>query len=234
VKRRLARVTLLLIWAASSSPAQARFPGREAAKPLSEVRDSFLGYFVGLVDSNALGFADSGYLHEVLPEFTAFLSLPFEDILRVSRRQGEDGILVSVDFRSEVRIPIPFRVLWDTPGAISAGRFIAYRETRLQEVVLSEDGSGQVLLSPVYVFDRVAGDFFIDFDPWIDVLLGRAVDDVHITRVLLFRYGKTWYGGLMGKGYEDQLVVGYFDLTSNRILVPVPRRLRALSSRFGG
>lgn len=196
------------------------------------VRDSFLGYFVGLLDADAVGFADAAYLHEVLPEFKSFYSLAFEDLLRVSRVQEEGGAIVAVHFRSALSLPIPFRVLWDTPGTIRATETVELRERRLARWTSPEDGGPTVLLAPLYVYDVVAGRFSIDFDLWLDLLLGAAVDDIDITRILLFLNDGTWYAALMGTGYDGQLVIGYFDFRENRILVPVPRRLRGIGPRF--
>jgi hypothetical protein len=89
------------------------------------------------------------------------------------------------------------------------------------------------VLEPVYIYDVVSGAVRIDFDPWIDTLLGKAVDDVNVQRALLFRMDGVWYAALMGSGYQGQLVIGYFDLADNRILVPVPARLRAVGARLG-
>jgi hypothetical protein len=198
------------------------------------VRDSFLGYFVGLVDADAVGFADSAYLHEVMPEFQSFFSLPFEDILSVSRAREAGGAVIEAHFRSGLRLPIPFRVLWDTPGTILATEKVVFRETRLAAWTAPSDGGPALELAPLYVFDLVAGRFSFDFDVWLDVLLGRAVDDIDVARVLLFLNDGTWYGALMGTGYDGQLVIGYFDFRDNRILVPVPRRLRGIGPRFFG
>jgi hypothetical protein len=220
------------VCALSSSPAQERFPGREVAKSLGVVRDSFLGYFVGLIDADAVGFADSAYLHEVLPEFQSFFSLPFEDLLRVSRTREEGGAVVSVHFRTALELPIPFRVLWDTPGTIRATESVTLRETRFAAWTAPHDGGPALLLAPLYVYDVVAGRFSIDFDLWLDLLLGMMVDDIDITRILLFLNDGTWYGALMGTGYDGQLVIGYFDFRENRILVPVPRRLRGIGPQF--
>ena len=228
----LLSLTFLCLLGLSSSPAEPLFPGREVAKTTSEVRDSFLGYFVGIVDSDSTGHADAAYLHEVLPEFQSFLSLPFEYIRDVSRWGDDSSAIVTLVFRGAVSIPIPFRVLWDTPGSISASERVVLRETRLRASTVGGEGSGRITFAPFYLFDLTEGDFFIDFDPWIDVLLGRAVDDVHVVRVLLFGFNGKWYGALMGKGYERQLVVGYFDFTDNRILIPVPRFLWDIGTRF--
>jgi hypothetical protein len=202
-------------------------PGREIARPKTEIFDTFLGYFVGVVLSDALGYADAEYLHRLMPEFDAFLSLSFEDIRRVGRSRASDGTRITVDFRGPIVLPIPFKILWDTPGSIHAADTVTARETR---IALLE---GPEPLSPVYVYDIEAGELWIDFDPWIDVLLGRAVDDVVIRRALLFRMSGKWYAALMGSGYEGQLVAGYFELASNRIVVPVPRRLRFVSETLG-
>ncbi len=89
------------------------------------------------------------------------------------------------------------------------------------------------MLSPLYIYDFVGLGIRIDFDPWLDSLMGRAVDDVAIQRALLFRLEGRWYAALMGAGYQGQLVVGFFDLGANRILVPVPRRLRSVGPVLG-
>jgi hypothetical protein len=232
VKHHVAAAVFLFFCLVSSSPAQARFPGREVAKPQSEVRDSFLSYFIGLVDSDCVGYADGPFLHEILPEFHSFYSLPFEQIHTVRRSHAGDGVYDAVDFDRGLTLPIPFRLIFVSPGTITASQSIVYRETRYPSVVVRADGGDEITLSPMYVFEQVSGRFQIDFDPWIHVFFGRIVDDVNITRVLLFLDGGTWYGALMGRGSKGQLVAGYFDFKENRILVPVPRRFAALGTRF--
>ena len=209
-------------------------PGRHVAKPHSEVIDSFFGYFIGVVDADATGKMDTDYLHKVLPEFVNFFSMPMEELGDLTRVKEDGEIHVTLTFKQDVRLDIPIKILWDTPGYLAAGGSLTMRETRYGELTLPVSRTRSVELAPVYAYEIVDGYFFIDFDDWLDVLLGNAVDDVYIERIVVFRYEGTWHGAMMGWGYRKQVVIGIFNFRDNSIVVPIPRRFRYLGQYFMG
>jgi len=207
-------------------------PGREVAKPHSEVIDSFFGYFIGVVDADATGMMDTDYLHEVLPEFVTFFSMPMEELGTMTRLKEGERIAVTLTFKRDVHLDIPLKILWDTPGYLEAGGSLTLEETRYQKLVIPVSKWRNIELAPVYAYEITEGYFFIDFDDWLDILLGNAVDDLYITTVVVFKFDDIWYGAMMGRGYREQAVIGIFNFRDNRILVPIPHRFRTIGPFF--
>ncbi len=209
-------------------------PGREVAKPHSEVMDSFFGYFIGVVDADATGMMDTDYLHEVLPEFVGLFSMPMEELGTMTRLKEGESIAVTLTFKKDVHLDIPLKILWDTPGYLEAGGSLTLEEKRYEKLVIPVSKRRNIELAPVYAYEVTDGYFFIDFDDWLDILLGNAVDDLYITAVVVFKFDDTWYGAMMGRGYREQAVIGIFNFKNNRILVPIPYRFQTIGPFFLG
>ncbi len=200
-------------------------PGRELILPSSEVKDTFFAWLVGVVDAGRDAELDNAELRDVLTEFRSSIALPFDRISLVRHEAprtdgyGSLGIL----FDGDVDIPVPFSLLWYHPGSLRSTRAVRFDERRFGSLPTASSPAG-----PVYSFRLVEGAMVIDIDEWVDVLLGRAVDDVSIRIVAIARWRGSWRCLLGGTGREDRRIIAAFDLARNVITFPVPSELTRL------
>jgi hypothetical protein len=212
--------------AAPSRPDLPAPPGRELILPPSEIRDTFFAWLVGVVDAGRDVSVDNAWLRGVLTEFRSTIALPFDrisEVRHIAPAVDERGSLEIV-FDGEIDIPVPFSLLWYRPGSLRASRVVRFEERRFSSVPLA-DGS---TASPVYSFRIAEGAMLIDVDEWIDVLLGRIVDDLAIRIVAVARWRGTWRCLIAGTGREGRRIVAAFDLARNAISFPVPSELSRL------
>ncbi|OHD68009.1 MAG: hypothetical protein A2177_07865 [Spirochaetes bacterium RBG_13_68_11] len=225
-----ASAVLVLALAAAAAGAQSAAdpplpPGRELILPASEVKDTFFAWLVGVVDAGRDAELDNAALRDVLTEFRSSIALPFDRISRVRHEAprpdgyGSLGIL----FDGDVDIPVPFSLLWYHPGSLRSTRAIRFDERRFASLPTASSPA-----EPVYSFRLVEGTMAIDVDKWLDVLLGRIVDDLSIRIVAIARWRGSWRCLIGGTGREDRRIIAAFDLVRNTITFPVPSELTRL------
>lgn len=223
---RASRIAILLVLlCAAPSARTAAPPGRELMLPPSVVRDTFFAWLVGVVDAGRDAVVDNAGLRDILTEFRPTIALPFDRIAEVRHRAApRDGAAgrggLAVEFDGEIDIPVPFALLWYHPGSLRSTRTLSFEERRYAAFAAARD-----LAAPVYVFRLVEGSMTIDIDAWLDVLLGRVVDDLAVRIVAIARWRGTWRCLLGGTGREDRRIIAAFDLQRNTITFPVPPEL---------
>ena len=201
-------------------------PGRELILPSTEVKDTFFAWLVGVVDAARDASIDNEGLRAVLTEFHSTIALPFDRISVVHHEaptpytRGSLG----VEFDREIDVPVPFSLLWYHPGALRATRVVRFEERRFSSVPLASGPAAE----PVYSFRIAEGAMTIDVDTWLDVLLGRIVDDLSIRIVAIARWRGAWRGLIGGTGRGNRRIIAVFDLTRNTITFPVPSELTRL------
>jgi hypothetical protein len=228
----LAGVSAVLVLALAAAAAGAESaadlplpPGRELFLPASEVKDTFFAWLVGVVDAGRDAELDNAALRDVLTEFRSSIALPFDRISLVRHNAprpdgyGSLGIL----FDGGIDIPVPFSLLWYHPGSLRSTQVIRFDERRFASLPTASSPA-----EPVYSFRLVEGAMAIDIDKWVDVLLGRIVDDLSIRIVALARWRGAWRCLLGGTGREDRRIIAAFDLARNTITFPVPHELTRL------
>jgi hypothetical protein len=224
-------VVLLLALIASAAGSQAAAgspppPGRELILPASVVKDTFFAWLVGLVDAGRDASIDNAGLRDVLTEFRSTIALPFDRIavVRHAAPRPEARGSLGVDFDGELDIPVPFSLLSYHPGSLRATRAVRFDERRFASLPLAGGGAAE----PVYSFRIAEGSMAIDVDAWLDVLLGRIVDDLSIRIIALARWRGTRRCLVGGTGREDRRIIAAFDLARNTITFPVPSELTRL------
>jgi hypothetical protein len=229
VKRVLpfACLLLLLPLAVQAQTAASLRPGREVSLPLSEVKDTFFGYLLGVIMSGADLDIDNATLKEILTEFKAYPGLPFDLISRVYQyiMPGTGERSVGIVFTDDVDIPIPFSLLFYHPGKILVDEKIIFRVRRYDfadPAVTSEP-------FPVYDLALARGGFLIDIDAWLESMFRAHLEDTWIRHIVVFRQGKDWIGLMEGTGRRTPRVFrSFFDFTTNTIIFPVPKNLDAI------
>ena len=206
--------------------AQDRLPGREICLPSDEIKDPFLSFVVGVVRTDTEFELDSLYLTELFGEYAGASAIPFEEIEKVSRRRsgisGRDQL--SIDFKAPISYPIPFSILGYHPGSMLTSQELVLRAVdALAFPSAFTEAFGQ---SGAYVYEISQGFVFFDLDRWLDILLGKLLDDILLRAVIILTYRGDWHGLLSGYSNSGRMVSGAFNLRRNRIVFPVPATLR--------
>jgi hypothetical protein len=200
--------------------------GRELILPPSEVKDTFFAWLVGVVDAGRDVSVDNAWLREVLTEFHSTIALPFDriSVVRHTAPQVDGRGSLGILFDGAIDIPVPFSLLWYHPGSLMTTRIVEFEERRFSSVPLADGSSA----GPVYSFRIADGAMTIDVDEWIDVLLGRIVDDLRIRIVAIVHWRGAWRCLIGGTGREGRRIIAAFDLARNAITFPVPSELTLL------
>ncbi len=231
--RRLASPILpagfLLIGLLQSATAMT-LPPRSVARPEHEIRDLFLAYIVGVVLEDHEIDTDGTALGELFPEFDDVpepsdaedQGIPFFEIARLRRSRVGLRVVIEIEFRKPLAIPVPVDILGYQPGTIYTSRSIAFEETSHESETLSS----------TYVMRRQSGDFGITLDGWLSALLGPRLSDFDAQILAFAELDDRWFGILGGETAGGGSIIGVYDLRRGRILIRPPRALRALGRQL--
>jgi hypothetical protein len=227
---RMLRCGMMLLLAATATHAPVELaaeagmtrPGREILLPRSEVLDTFLGYVVGLIRSNASALLDIPYLLDLLPEVR---DSPDMRRMRSLAWLGP-GVVeeprLAFWFDGDLHYPIPISILGYHPGSIDASAEIELRE------MLRGRGS-KSFRGPYHLFTVDRGFVRVTFDEWLDGLAGSILDTFTLEAFALLTYRGEWHAVLVGRGVHGKTVPWVVNLARNKIAFPVPRELRAVA-----
>ena len=197
--------------------ALAENPPRSIAMPESEVKDVFFGYIVSILLEDAELDIDGNRLLEMFPEFAnGEGQVPFHEITRVARIPGRAPEVI-IELTNRLDYPVPVDILGYHPGRVFSSRRIVFDERRHVE---ADPDFGRIRL----VWLR-SGELGIDFDGWLDVLLGSLVDDVSARVLAVVEYRRTWYLLMGGDTPDGGWITGVYNLQTSRIVVRPPRAL---------
>jgi len=197
-------------------------PPRSVALPESQVKDVFFSYVVGVLLQGLDLDVSGATLLEMFPEFAdGSGQLPFRKIDHVTKVPGStsDSAQITLTFTEDVKYPVPVDILGYHPGTVIFSKTIEFTET-------ARPASGD--LSVVREIRVRSGTVGIDFDQWLDTLLGGWVDDVDARVLAVVRFQDRWYGLLGGDTPNGRWITGVYDLESSRIVVRPPIELREL------
>ena len=249
---RVAAGTVLVCWLAqpqpsSSSeapvrPASPAAPG-ELPDPLPldpQVKDPVFSVLVGLIHSNLYGSLSGERLERAVSGQRGQSRLPYRR-LRELRRVADPGgqsAQVSLVLDGDLKLPIPYTILWYHPGSFATSETCVFREWILGPMSVSVPAArkGQpaapVDLQDVHLFALDQGRIAVDIDAWLDRLMGSALDDTVVTGILLFRRNGRWLAVAVGYNNDGKGRSGTFDFTEDRIVFPVPAEMKAVARQM--
>ena len=202
--------------------ADAQAPPRSVAAPQDEVRDLFLGYIVGIILTDHRLDVDGLTLLELFPEFEeSGTRFPFHDISRVTRSSASGGATIKVEFTEPLSFPVPVDILGYHPGRIYTSQSVSFQESGYE----AEDG-----LEQVRILRRTSGRVGVDFDRWIDVLLGPLLSSVDATVLAFGEIDGQWYALLGGDTPDGGWIAGIVDLGRSRFMLRPPRQMQDLAT----
>ncbi|MBU8912975.1 MAG: hypothetical protein KOO61_03060 [Spirochaetales bacterium] len=222
--RRLLSVALFTV---SAAIAHAHLPPRDIAVPESQVKDVFFGYVVGILLQDEPLDVNGENLLAMFPEFAdGSGQVPFHEMTRMVRTPGSRGAEITLELKDQLNYPVPVDILGYHPGMVISSPRLVFDE---REYVPSDRDFGAVWLE--WLRD---GELAIDFDGWLDVLLGSWVDDVNVQLLAVAEYQSRWYILLGGDTPGGGWITGVYDLQSSRIVVRPPPALRLLGAELAG
>jgi hypothetical protein len=204
-------------------------PGEETMLPQGEVKDRFFAYALGIVTNDITAEIPNSHLAEVLPEFAADPTIPFQEIRSIERhRLSSSERLLTTRFERGFDFAFPLRFLGIPLGAVTTSRVLAFHETIIGTESYDNFSGDTLELDRVHEFWVEGGELIIDFRDWVDLLLGRYVEDLEIIGGIVFRHDGTWYA--LGAGHDPNGVVrvGGYDFKHDRALIPVPDRFSGI------
>jgi hypothetical protein len=196
---------------------------------LSNVRDTFFSYVLGIILTGIDVDIDNAQMRSILTEFQSKLKFPFDLITRVIQHNDPDmdRRLISLVFSGNVVIRIPYSVLGYHPGTIMSTERLNFR------VIRSAYTDPLGTYTPVYNLTLADGSVLINIDDWLVYLFGSVLDKLEVHHIVFFNYKGSWIGLVEGKGkIFKRNMREYFDFTNNRIIYPIPVKLDAMGRAF--
>jgi len=213
----------------SEAPPPLLLPGREIS--LSQVKDTFFAYVLGIVLTGTDVDIDNAQMRGILQEFQTKLKFPFDLVSRVIQHaeRDTDQRSISLIFTNPVAIPIPYSFLGYHPGVLRSTQELNFHVTRWSYI----DPRDQSVYTPVYDLALADGTVVIDIDDWLVYLLDKVLDKLEVRHIVFFSYQGEWIGLVEGRGRVfNRTMREYFSFTSNRIVYPVPDSLDAMGRGF--
>jgi hypothetical protein len=225
---RLVLFVSLLFASAARPDAPPPLPEVLPSQPL--VKDAVFAILVGLVESDTYGTLTSEHLGRDLERRGARSRLPFRKLRELRRAPGQPGRTAQVEavFDGPLEMPVPYTILGYHPGSLRADEVCAFTEWRLGTVVVAAP-SGPLAIQDVRVFSFRSGRIRIDFDGWLDWLMGGALDDTNVSGIATFRLRARWIGMAVGWNDKGEPRSGSFDFEQDKVLIPPSEELRAVA-----
>jgi hypothetical protein len=224
-------VASLVLLAATAARAEAPPPALPEALPYQPlVKDGVFAVLLGLVESDSYGVLTSEHLGRDLARRGASSRLPYRKLREVRRAPEEPAGTARVDvlFEGPLRLSIPYTILGYHPGTLRADQTCVFREWRLDTLEVPSPG-GPFPIQDVRAFAFREGGIRIDFDAWLDWLMGSALDDTQVSGIAIFRHRGRWIGLALGFNDKGEPRSGSFDFQLDKVLIPPSEELRAVA-----
>jgi hypothetical protein len=229
--RRACLVALCALVAAAAAPApDAPPPLPEVLPSLPAVKDGVFAVLLGLVESDSYGTLGSEHLGRDLARRGARSRLPYAELVELRRSPEQPGRLARVEarFRGPLNMSVPYTILGYHPGSIRADETCVFGERRLGDLQVPR-AEGALLLQDVRAFELRQGRIRVDFDRWLDWLMGKALDDTTVSGIFVFRLRGRWIGQALGLNDSGQPRSGSFDFEQDKALIPPSEELKAVA-----
>lgn len=226
-------LALCLAGGAATATADESLPGAEAMLAESEVEDRFFAYVLGIIARDITAEIPRSHLSRILSEYDAEGDIPFQQIRSIERNRLTDRErLLAARFMSKFEFPFPYRFLGLPIGSVRTSGYLALSERVVGSASYRNDAGETLRFESVHEFRLAAGKLTIDFRTWIDLILGRFVEDVDALAGLVFRHEGTWYTLVAGRDRRGELRAGGYDFKNDRGLLPVPDRFSGIAERL--
>ena len=236
----LLRVFLVLMAAGVARPALAelyRFDRQGERQSVtcnlaSDITDPLFAAMLGTIDAGHFGVMHQAELDSIV-QANGGSKLPHEVFAMMERRPAEDGpdSHIVIQLTEPVDRPIPYSLLGYNPGSIrSSGEihFLHYEIGARRFLVSVDDEEREIVVEAADLFVIADGFMEMDFDGWLDRLLGSKLDDMTVRAFFTFWWEGQRYSLGMGLSNKGRGKTGAFDCVADETLFPAPKELLAV------
>jgi hypothetical protein len=195
------------------------------------VADPLFSAMIGVVDSDFFGGIRQAQIDSIITA-NGGSKLPYEVFAEIRRVPvpGAAAALVQFLLFDEVDRPIPYSLLGYNPGSIRASQRLDFLEfdigRRRYLVKIGDDDEVEVQIENAHLLVLVDGYMEMDFDGWLDRMLGSKLDDMRVKAFLIFTTpeGQRYSLG-MGQTKKGRGKTGAFDFLEDSTVFPAPKEL---------
>lgn len=234
---------IVVLFLAGTAPARAQLyslgPDQSRqAQPwalAADVTDPMFATMMGVIDLNLFGEIHQAQLDSIV-QANGGTKLP-HTIFTTMRRTplgGEPDALIEIILSEAVDRPIPYSLLGYNPGSIRSSQQLNFLEyglgdlSYLVELDGKKDERIQVRLRDAHLFVISEGFMEMDFDGWLDRMLGSKLDDMRVKAFLTFHWNGQRYSLGMGLSNKNRGKTGAFDFVADETLFPAPKEMLAI------
>lgn len=193
------------------------------------VTDPLFSAMVGVVDSDFFGGIQQAQIDSIITA-NGGSKLPHKVFAEIRRLPvpGAAAALVQFVLFEEVDQPIPYSLLGYNPGSIRASQqldFLEFDIGRRRYLVKIDDEEIEVVIESAHLLVLADGHMEMDFDGWLDRLLGSKLDDMHVKAFLIFTLDGQRFSLGMGQTKKGRGKTGAFDFLEDSTVFPAPKEL---------
>jgi hypothetical protein len=193
------------------------------------VTDPLFATMLGVIDADAYGVVYQAELDSIV-KANGGTKLPHQVFSVMSREPVEDGAdsYVVITLSEAVDRPIPYSLLGYNPGSIRSSEeihFLHYEVGSRSYLVEIDDEEREISIDRAHLFVISEGFMEMDFDGWLDRLLGSKLDDMTVRAFLTFEWEGQRYSLGMGLTKKGRGKTGAFDFVEDETLFPAPKEL---------
>ena len=208
-----------------------------------EIKEPVFALLVGLVETDSYGMLTRDHLIRDLRRRKLSSHLPYQWVTSVTRESEYPGqtATVTITFDHDMDLPVPYSILGYHPGSFLASDSCVFREWRLGDITLQHpyQEKGKWLYRPlkiedVHAYGLTSGKISIDFDGWLDNMMGGALDDTYVVGLILFKYNGVWTGMATGYSKDKAGRSGGFNFEKDEIMFPGPDEMKTIGRTLRG
>ncbi len=193
------------------------------------LKEPLFAYLYGLLDQNMFGTRTTEDFKRAVTEADRPSKIPYQFIASLTREPApeRDEALITVRFVEPFDMPIPYKLIIYRPGNVKASQEVTAREYHVGTLAVASRAE-PVVLNDLHIFGITSGYAAVDFDAWLDSLLGGLLDDTHVSGIATFRWKGVPYGVAVGYNRSGKGSSGALDMTSNEVIVRRNAPLKAV------
>jgi hypothetical protein len=208
-------------WSSPLAAVVLLLPGSEEPIHYSPgLKEPLFAYLYGLLDTNMFGTRTTEDFRLAVEGAGRPSRIPYQRIASLTREPApdKDQALITVRFAGPFDMPIPYKLIIYRPGNVKASEEVTAREWHVGTLAVASP-TEPVVLNDLHVFAVTGGYAAVDFDAWLDSLLGKLLDDTHVSGIATFRWNGVPYGIAVGYNRDGKGSSGALDMTSNEVIV---------------